>query len=182
MDRNRSLEGHKKLKCVALRKESVDRNPKNPMIRIDEIPSLSARRAWIEIRAEPLRMCHRVESLSARRAWIEIETPQTNSQTRTVALRKESVDRNNSAFFMVCTSVWSLSARRAWIEIETSSMEDLEPSVALRKESVDRNVSLNTIKYADPIVALRKESVDRNIQFRKLLYPGRSRSPQGERG
>ena len=45
---------------VALRKESVDRNPENPMIRIDEIPSLSARRAWIEIRAEPLRMCHRV--------------------------------------------------------------------------------------------------------------------------
>ena len=36
---------------VALRKESVDRNPENPMIRIDEIPSLSARRAWIEIAA-----------------------------------------------------------------------------------------------------------------------------------
>ena len=34
---------------VALRKESVDRNPENPMIRINEIPSLSARRAWIEI-------------------------------------------------------------------------------------------------------------------------------------
>ena len=34
--------------------------------------SLSARRAWIEIRAELLRMCHRVD----------------------VALRKESVDRN----------------------------------------------------------------------------------------
>ena len=34
---------------VALRKESVDRNAKNPMISIDKIPSLSARRAWIEI-------------------------------------------------------------------------------------------------------------------------------------
>ena len=34
---------------VALRKESVDRNPKNPVIRINEVPSLSARRAWIEI-------------------------------------------------------------------------------------------------------------------------------------
>ena len=34
---------------VALRKESVDRNPKNPMISVNEIPSLSARRAWIEI-------------------------------------------------------------------------------------------------------------------------------------
>ena len=34
---------------VALRKESVDRNAKNPMISVDEIRSLSARRAWIEI-------------------------------------------------------------------------------------------------------------------------------------
>ncbi len=34
---------------VALRKESVDRNAENPMIRVDEITSLSARRAWIEI-------------------------------------------------------------------------------------------------------------------------------------
>ena len=36
---------------VALRKESVDRNAENPMIGINEIPSLSARRAWIEIEA-----------------------------------------------------------------------------------------------------------------------------------
>ena len=34
---------------VALRKESVDRNPENPMISVNEITSLSARRAWIEI-------------------------------------------------------------------------------------------------------------------------------------
>ena len=27
----------------------MDRNPENPMIRIDKVPSLSARRAWIEI-------------------------------------------------------------------------------------------------------------------------------------
>ncbi len=34
---------------VALRKESVDRNAENPMISVNKIPSLSARRAWIEI-------------------------------------------------------------------------------------------------------------------------------------
>ena len=34
---------------VALRKESVDRNPKNPVISVNKVPSLSARRAWIEI-------------------------------------------------------------------------------------------------------------------------------------
>ena len=49
MDRNNRTTGRITKQHVALRKESVDRNPKNPIIRIDEIPSLSARRAWIEI-------------------------------------------------------------------------------------------------------------------------------------
>ena len=58
-----------------------------------------------------------------------------------VALRKESVDRN-----------------------DTSSIDDLEPStVALRKESVDRNVKANTGEHLE-VVALRKESVDRNYR------------------
>ena len=35
--------------CVALRKESVDRNTTATMIRIGFVQSLSARRAWIEI-------------------------------------------------------------------------------------------------------------------------------------
>ena len=56
---------------VALRKESVDRNG--------------------------LGVCHYrddVSSLSARRAWIEIIDDFEPSSTRRVALRKESVDRN----------------------------------------------------------------------------------------
>ena len=56
---------------VALRKESVDRNVKITIALNGLKPSLSARRAWIEIPAG----CWR----DARRA---------------VALRKESVDRN----------------------------------------------------------------------------------------
>ena len=49
MDRN-GLRGASIGCClVALRKESVDRNSENPMIRVDKVPSLSARRAWIEI-------------------------------------------------------------------------------------------------------------------------------------
>ena len=56
-----------------------------------------------------------------------------------VALRKESVDRNNYITRKKKINPTSLSARRAWIEIttylETSSIDD----VALRKESVDRN-------------------------------------------
>ena len=79
---------------VALRKESVDRNSKNPMICIDEIPSLSARRAWIEISNSltPARISSR--SLSARRAWIEITKEKPMYWSEQVALRKESVDRN----------------------------------------------------------------------------------------
>ena len=57
---------------VALRKESVDRNDLPLQVRWPDIPSLSARRAWIEICARLCTYMHRY-----------------------VALRKESVDRNN---------------------------------------------------------------------------------------
>ena len=58
---------------VALRKESVDRNNTVQIVIVVVHASLSARRAWIEIRR---RTCHKDESqsLSARRAWIEIHT------------------------------------------------------------------------------------------------------------
>ncbi len=60
--------------CVALRKESVDRNGED----IDNCPknmkSLSARRAWIEIACRPETRQKARWSLSARRAWIEIKT------------------------------------------------------------------------------------------------------------
>ena len=39
-----------------------------------------------------------IESLSARRAWIEISLVNTSSVVESVALRKESVDRNSVAF------------------------------------------------------------------------------------
>ena len=76
-------------------------------------PSLSARRAWIEIIA--LADVHaQIKSLSARRAWIEM--------------------LNSSS---LVPAQLSLSARRAWIEIALSSDLDRKKSVALRKESVD---------------------------------------------
>ena len=58
----------------------------------------------------------RTRSLSARRAWIEINVIHLSSFHRTVALRKESVDRNQAS---------DISVKRE--------------AVALRKESVDRN-------------------------------------------
>ena len=79
--------------AVALRKESVDRNTAFLAARVSSLASLSARRAWIEM---SMRRClrHPKRSLSARRAWIEMGENQGLGSGCTVALRKESVDRN----------------------------------------------------------------------------------------
>ena len=101
---------------VALRKESVDRNPDwsglIPLAR----ESLSARRAWIEI---PLhdKDVNPDGSLSARRAWIEIRMVTLIPRYSGVALRKESVDRNTVGVGALLSNMKSLSARRAWIEM-----------------------------------------------------------------
>ena len=55
--------------------------------------SLSARRAWIEIELAQAAL-KTARSLSARRAWIEIIGITTLARFVGVALRKESVDRN----------------------------------------------------------------------------------------
>ena len=79
--------------AVALRKESVDRNRAATPLGSHSSRSLSARRAWIEIQIPQLCALSLV-SLSARRAWIEIDYAYATIGTITVALRKESVDRN----------------------------------------------------------------------------------------
>ena len=56
-----------------------------------------------------------------------------------VALRKESVDRNYQANAVDQILPGSLSARRAWIEIFMYRLNCHLTDVALRKESVDRN-------------------------------------------
>ena len=76
-----------------------------------------------------------------------------------VALRKESVDRNIIEYAEAAEDLASLSARRAWIEMCSESARDAAEPVALRKESVDRNF------HALPSFAARG-----------------CRSPQGERG
>ena len=98
-------------------------------------------------------------SLSARRAWIEIIKKGRARRPGQVALRKESVDRNNSL-----------------------ESKQIDPSVvALRKESVDRN-RLKNVQFCSQSVALRKESVDRNPDAARLTNTATRRSPQGERG
>ena len=81
--------------CVALRKESVDRNPENPMISVDKIPSLSARRAWIEIaQGRRISGCALV---ALRKESVDRNTMRRDFKVLglLVALRKESVDRND---------------------------------------------------------------------------------------
>ena len=56
-------------------------------------------------------------SLSARRAWIEMVVPSGCWLPEHVALRKESVDRNDFPIVPAELVKLSLSARRAWIEI-----------------------------------------------------------------
>ena len=110
----------------------------------------------------------------------------------TVALRKESVDRNEIRIAPIDGIVESLSARRAWIEISTRSQPRRPKRVALRKESVDRNlnavqivvvivqslsarrawIEISGVDFAEDWlnVALRKESVDRNSLLCRILF------------
>ena len=64
-------------------------------------------------------------SLSARRAWIEISPAGCWRDARRVALRKESVDRNDTVQIVIVVMHASLSARRAWIEILGSCIHDM---------------------------------------------------------
>ena len=82
--------------------------------------SLSARRAWIEIRliVKPLSMpdvALRKESVD-RNIYGFFNFPISHN----VALRKESVDRNILTCFHTKRGRRSLSARRAWIEMPLS--------------------------------------------------------------
>ena len=64
-------------------------------------------------------------SLSARRAWIEMYSiNEVWANFSGVALRKESVDRNDAMQIVIVVVHASLSARRAWIEIEKSTPEE----------------------------------------------------------
>ena len=86
-------------------------------------------------------------------------TSAINTLRSLVALRKESVDRND-----------------ALPEIDALKL------VALRKESVDRNSWAARARVAQYCVALRKESVDRNSSTPITCSARHCRSPQGERG
>ena len=82
-----------------------------------------------------------------------------------VALRKESVDRNNVIRPAIDVFLASLSARRAWIEIPIVPVEltTLVKSLSARRAWIEMTTYLETSSIDD--VALRKESVDRNTSI-----------------
>ena len=143
--------------------------------------SLSARRAWIEIQRSPKRLPRssvalRKESVDRNIIFLYYTTKNTH-----VALRKESVDRNTKVTQAVTKVIWSLSARRAWIEIKSLRFA----SCSFRSLSARRAwIEISKLQHSIDIisVALRKESVDRNREQFKYVVQCRSRSPQGERG
>ena len=99
-----------------------------------------------------------------------------------VALRKESVDRNQGVHYDNYNLHWSLSARRAWIEICGGACGRLLvlSSLSARRAWIE---IIHPLRGTGPaIVALRKESVDRNYYANKDCDWVRGRSPQGERG
>ena len=121
-------------------------------------------------------------SLSARRAWIEISIFFLYRSLRLVALRKESVDRNDTVQIVIIVVETSLSARRAWIEIRQQPAGEKQRTVALRKESVDRNETLVVLpKQLNRSLSARRAWIEIAGQPAHGL-PSIGRSPQGERG
>ena len=101
--------------------------------------SLSARRAWIEMKSRQNKNPLLKRSLSARRAWIEIMIHQKKAQPGSLSARRAWIEML-SPRLVDMSAAWSLSARRAWIEILRSPFAMFRLiCVALRKESVDRN-------------------------------------------
>ena len=88
-------------------------------------------------------------------------------QDKAVALRKESVDRNDGKLDADLWVMWSLSARRAWIEIflTISSRQVCLTSLSARRAWIE--IVSPAKKNRLPVVALRKESVDRNSKILK---------------
>ena len=99
-------------------------------------------------------------SLSARRAWIEIGKNIARLNPKTVALRKESVDRNTRL-----ANILVIAAK-----------------VALRKESVDRNAADNLdVNSGKVSLSARRAWIEMHHGGIDTKHPT-GRSPQGERG
>ena len=120
---------------VALRKESVDRNAED-WLNAGCLPRVALRKESVDRNTNysPVSLFD-LPSLSARRAWIEIPHAAYAGSTLLVALRKESVDRNFRYAGRHLQVIESLSARRAWIEM---FLMRLNPTIMSRSPQGER--------------------------------------------
>ena len=80
-----------------------------------------------------------------------------------VALRKESVDRNEWIRHKYPGCRLSLSARRAWVEISFTAQTASRPTMSLSaRRAWIEIIEMKITTRKATAVALRKESVDRN--------------------
>ena len=120
-------------------------------------------------------------SLSARRAWIEISHVLPMIVTSRVALRKESVDRNDTSMPPTFIFSASLSARRAWIEIKVRyPWTPLTSSLSARRAWIEipPHVHNHTRRRS---LSARRAWIEMPGDYCKCSNNA-GRSPQGERG
>ena len=167
---------------VALRKESVDRNK---MQRFEDfvIHQVALRKESVDRNCRRCFRCAcRKRSLSARRAWIEIRSKASIWLWLMVALRKESVDRNLCYRAIQCIPQRSLSARRAWIEIIVQPIGIVFSAWSLSARRAWIEISpIASVRAILRSLSARRAWIEISVRTGEKPDQG-SRSPQGERG
>ena len=167
---------------VALRMESVGRNNLAGSSMPLKYMSLSAWRAWVEIKWLD-RPIHTRRSLSAWRAWVEMLSTYPDIDKRSMSLSAwRAWVEMPLAQIPVSTYFWSLSAWRAWVEMIIFRMSLSSCPVALRMESVGRNTcKIYDLAKAKPSLSAWRAWVE---IFSAAVYSNgeKRRSPHGERG
>ena len=122
-----------------------------------------------------------MKSLSARRAWIEIRCSCCSARLLAVALRKESVDRNKYVVQCRKTLGVSLSARRAWIEIPAGCWRDARrASLSARRAWIEIGRH-GHLEFLCASLSARRAWIEIDgISWH--IHGFLRRSPQGERG
>ena len=143
--------------------------------------SLSARRAWIEI-TYVIRLPRVQVSVALRKESVDRNLCGVSlNYRRCVALRKESVDRNRQNYECFKWIKKSLSARRAWIEILLlAAGVMLAASLSARRAWIEIVVGRSQSRWQPSLSARRAWIEILNVETLSALAC--CRSPQGERG
>ena len=105
------------------------------------------------------------------------------SGTLSVALRKESVDRNDFGALGDSFARASLSARRAWIEMygEHWTVDQTSTSLSARRAWIEIQADKAQLRYIAMSLSARRAWIE-IVAMGNFADKGAGRSPQGERG